>query len=253
MAEASWNGQHIQLVWFVNDVDGIAAGDIFQRIWKTEADQIQQNRVLSTSSPFLSQASSRDAGLARQVQVQPGRIDVVLSAEVDGDSEDELFRSLFEMPDSLTALIDAVEEDYFLDREVFRLSVVATLLKPVDTYDDGRADFIKTLGYDFAIANATDLMFQINSRKIIDGVNINRVVQIATTGLQTFFAVFEQGGVPTPTTTAAIRYASRRHFDFNTVPEGKALDRGLQITILKLLSSELLRVATAGTLVSLKA
>ncbi|WP_292242680.1 hypothetical protein [Mesorhizobium sp.] len=248
---ADWRGQHIQFVWFLADVEGLVAAEVFRRVWATEPEQTQQNRAPNPSNPFLSVASTAVSGLTSQVQIQPGRIDVLLVAE-PGQEDQSVFKSLFDLNQHLLALVEGITAKQAVDRDAFRLSAVATLLKPVDTYNDGVKEFTNSLGFDFAISNPSDLMFQVNSRKIIGGINMNRVLQISTMGFQTFNLPLMAGApIPGPGSTAT-QYAARRHLDFNTAPDGKLLERTRHAPIFKALADELRRVARNGTLEALR-
>ncbi|MER9840143.1 hypothetical protein NKJ59_02635 [Mesorhizobium australicum] len=251
MAMADWRAQQIQFVWFLAEVDGLSAGDIFRQIWSTEPEQIQQNRAPNPSNPFLSVASIIEGGRTSQVQVQPGRVDVIYSA--DPLQEDQAaFHSLFDLVPNLTKMLQGVELNKIVVRDAFRLAAVVTVLKPVSTYEHGVGEFIEALGFDFAVPNATDLVFQVNSRKSLGDVNVNRLIQLGTIGIHSGnFTLMPGARIPMPDASTT-QYAARRHFDFNTVPDGRLLEHASHGPILRSLADEITRVIEAGAVRGLR-
>ncbi|MER9140323.1 hypothetical protein NKI20_29425 [Mesorhizobium sp. M0830] len=253
MAMVDWKGQNVQLVWFLADVDGVSAAEIFRRIWDEEPEQAHNNRVPNPSNPFLSLASSIDDGVQSQVQVQPGRVDVVISTDIPNESAN-VFGALFDLEERLNFLLNRNETVSIISKDAFRIALVATSMKPVESYSDGVKEFISALGFDFGIANATDLMFQINSRFSLGDIIANRLVQLSTVGFQSFAFPLAPGSVLPHLSTSTIpaQFVARRHFDFNTVPDGKLLERDKLRHIFRGLADELLRVIAVGNLSGLR-
>lgn len=251
MTKEVWRGQHVQFVWFIADVDGLSADEVFRRVWQIEPDQTQKNRTPNPANPFLSLASSAVDGLTSQVQIQPGRVDVIVTVE-PGQENESVFDALFDLKKNILTVLNGINSRSAVARDAYRISTVATVLKPVASYQDGVKEFTQSLGFDFKIPNPSDLMFQVNSRKTIAGVPINRLLQISTMGFQTVAFPLVQGAVFSTPSAVPTQYAARRHLDFNTAPDGRVLEHARQASIFECLTDELLRIAESGSVADLR-
>jgi len=239
----AWGGQQVQLVWFLANVEGVDASDVFKRVWEVEADSVQRNRIPGPANPFLSVASSRKDTVDLVVQVLPGRCDLIITS---ASQDESVLGHLFDVETALNDVFDRLDRSGGVGQDVFRISVVATVMKPVDQYAEGAAEFFGSLGFDPEIPDASDLMFQLNSKKLVGGVLANRIIQFSVAGLQAF--AVGQGNM----SVTSISFAARRQYDFNTIPDGTLLEQARQLPIFRALANELLTAAASGKLESLR-
>lgn len=249
--QMAFRGQIIQFAWFLHSIDDVHAPSMFNQFWGADPDLAQTNRAPGPANPFLSIAGTSHNGVLRQIQVQPGRVDLVVNAELSDDPE-KAFANLFnyeaELYDISTRLKVA---DNPLKREATRLSTVVTMLEPVGSYTAAAKRFFDFSGFKTKAPNLSDLGLQLNSRKTVDGVDINRVVGLSVFGVQVF-SLSMSPGVAQTSMSPSVLFAARRMFDFNTVPDGRTLKIKDQLPIFDALVSEILRVSASGTLKSLE-
>ncbi|MEZ2329945.1 hypothetical protein AB6802_09490 [Mesorhizobium sp. RCC_202] len=242
-----WRGQVVQMAWFLPSVADIDAAAVFKSVWGIEPDQTQRNRVPGPANPFLSVAAASKDALNLQAQVLPGRLDLIVTS---GEAESEPLGILFDYKKTLGDLVQAASGAAFVESGVIRLSIILTLLKPVEGNSEGAAEFYKSAGFDPKIENVSDLMFQINARKRIDEVPINRIMQISVGAVQAM--LLQMGPQGAQTSQNSVRYVARRHYDFNTVPDGKLIEPARIEPIFSGIAQEILRVAATGSISGLR-
>jgi hypothetical protein len=75
-----WAAQSFRIAWFGSGLENVGADQVFLKAFGLEAENIHRNRVPSQANPFWSKASGSivEGRQAADVQIQPGRLDIVL-------------------------------------------------------------------------------------------------------------------------------------------------------------------------------
>lgn len=246
---SGWGAQQVQLVWFLTDVANLHAAELFSQTWDGPPDQTQANRIPTPEAPFLSQAGSRRDGMAMQVVVQPGRVDLFVSVDPEQEPQ-KMLGSLFDLTGALAQVVAKLKVRPLVDRDAFRLAAVATFLKPVDTYSDAVKEWTKFSGMKIQAPSPSDLVFQINSRAALSGILCNRLINLSVFAIQPF-------AISLPPTSGSVASApallsARRHVDCNTVPDGRLLESDRHHIILSSLMSEIVRIHSSNSIKSLE-
>ena len=244
---SNWSGETLQFVWFLDSVENLDAATLFRAVWNAEPDNLQKNRVPNHAAPFLSLASSEVDGAVRRVQVQPGRVDLWYAIAPGAEG---VFQNCFNFDAQLTMLYEQVQKISFDSHRVYRISLIGAQVLPVSDYNDSVREIYGALGFDLNIPRVSDLTFQVNSRVDFGESVVNRLLHLSTVSVQDFQFDLERPIAPYPSTR--VELASRRQFDFNTVPDGQFISLERQHELFKLISEEMMRVAHDGTLNSFR-
>ena len=236
---ALWGSQSIQFAWFLTSVEGVKADEIFQIVSSEEPEQMQRNRVPSPATPFLSLASGVVNGQNYAVQVQPGRVDIVVSPVPDPGEEFSL--PMIGTEQTLTALLNRVDALAPKLANCIRLAAIANTVEQVPTYEAAARILLDSIGLELNLDGTSDLMFQVNRRKL-DGqfAPINRVLRYAVLSVQEM--LFQVGGSPNIQPIRKERLAASLVLDINTIPDGTVLEVSSQKSIFVEIVGEILRL-----------
>jgi hypothetical protein len=157
-----------------------------------------------------------EEGFVRSVQLQPGRIDIVLQAMLDP----QLLtgpRGLG-IEDAFSKLDRGARKILSASRDVLRIAVNARLTLGFEDLASANRKVEEILPYSLTIGDRRDFILQFNSRTQSSGLEFNRIMKWATESV-TFFSGSLQDGFPTipPSSEGIDLWVSVVHFDFNTV------------------------------------
>ncbi|MCP8883020.1 hypothetical protein NIM87_05875 [Devosia sp. XJ19-1] len=248
-----WRSNTIQFAWFVQSADKLAADKIYEKLVGAEPISVQRNKLPSPANPFFGVASGDVDEVAVQVQLQPGRVDLLIqpNEELQQASVDEI--ATFETRPYISRFLDRIAAGDLIEQPVNRLALVVNLAKPAASLSAGIDVAMDVSGFHPPVRPDSEFMVQLNSRIQLDGTLINRLVRFGVQSVQNLVFNVEVGqGAPVAAPTTAVRYATTTMLDFNTVPVGSWIDEAQQRTIFKLLGSEVLRVAEDGRLEALR-
>lgn len=247
-----WGSSTIQFAWFVQNAEALSAEVIFTRLAGYEPVSVQKTRQLSPVNPFYGTAAGGDTTVGVQVQLQPGRVDVLIQPS------EELHASTDEVPtldtgSYLKRFMDAIRASQIVDQPVNRIAVVVNLAKPVADLAHGIELAMEVSGFTPPVKPDSEFLVQLNSRAVLEGQTINRLVRFGVTGLHNvMFNLATDPIAPHGMSATGVRYATTAMLDFNTVPDGSWIDEARQRTIFSLIGQEILRVAEVGNLEALK-
>lgn len=242
---AIWGSQSIQFGWFVTSVDGLKADVLYEGIVGHEPDHAQRNKVPNPAAPFFSVASGALDGLQRQLQVQPGRIDLLISGEEEGGGVGN-GPQLLDTRKVIEETVHLFDKRTIVWPDAVRLTVVANLFWPAADAGAATEKFFEVTGLNFGLNDMTDPMLQINRRKPLKSlpVEMNRVMRFGTASFQEFVVQFQDAkSMPVPISVQ--HFGASLTLDFNTAPDGRVFQVKDQVSICKELAEELLRVAEA--------
>ncbi|MBB3393270.1 hypothetical protein FHT82_006064 [Rhizobium sp. BK275] len=239
---AVWGSQSVQFVWFLTSVENLRAEALYQALVGDEPDTSQRNKVPSPANPFLSTADGVIENRQFQLQVQPGRVDLIISAfqqELDQDI------TLLETVDEIQGVLEAIPKAAIEWPVAVRQSVVANLVAPVKNDAEAYSLFLETAEYALDLPDFSDPILQINRRKALKaGGFMNRLMRFGVAATQQFmFEINQFAGAGQAIPVSKQRFGCSLTLDINTVPDGRTIDSKHQITIFKELSQELIRLA----------
>lgn len=238
--------QSIQLVWFIPSTEGVKADVLFEAIFDEDPANVQKNKVPSPANPFLSVASGAVSKFMAQVQVQPGRVDLVLSGLPNGNDSSlpllDTAESVAAIEDRLSAAADALPI-------CLRVALVGNLHAPTASAVEASKKIIDQIGINLPFSDFSDFSFQLNRRKTINGIELNRLVRFSVAAFQQFMITVNNGN-SMPVTLE--EHGAALAIDINTVPNGAIIDSQRQITIYKAMFGEFLRIGENGTLKALE-
>lgn len=242
-----WGSQSIQFVWFIASVDDARASVLYERLVREEPDSMQQNRVSVPGNPFLSVASGQVGESEYKFQIQPGRIDLLLSPKQD-----------LESPQSTMSLLDTQLEikrvlNFFSNVNdgwplSVRLSVVANLCEMQATEEKSTETFLNLTGIEMKGEDLSDLVLQVNRRKPFRDYPLlmNRLMRFGTAVYQKFQIQTDDAFGPNRAVPVSVQEcATTLVLDFNSVPDGRVFEFGDQVSIFNELADELLRIASS--------
>lgn len=237
-----WGSQSIQVVWFVQSLENIKADSLFELITGGEPDNVQRNRIPGPLNPFFGVANGVIDSREYQIQIQPARVDLIISPSPVTEDTGHDFRLMAtkETLDILLSRFEAVAEH--LPPSV-RLSLITNLAKPAADQTSAVASVLNMSGLNLPFGDVSDPILQLNRRKALShGVIINRIVRFSVGAYQQFVMQFDQTqGAPLPVTAQS--FASALTLDFNTVPDGRIFKGTDQLTTFKEIISETLKFA----------
>lgn len=225
--------QDIQLVVFAPDVSSVSVEEAFASLFGEVPASVQKNAFPQPNAPFLAKAHGERNGLACDIQVKEGRVDVSVSAIQAPRLDFQLISfdptSVFEeILASYGAVFGAIPG-------VYRQAVVGNFGEPHGSASDAISAFAEGVGLrEFEVnVEPADLLFTFNRRRHInDQWQINRIVRHSVDILAYFngpqptapFSLINMPAVPTKQI-----FVHNRMLDFNTVPTGLTMDIGTQV------------------------
>lgn len=243
-----WSTHTVQFVWFVSQAQNFQADEIFEQLLGKEPDGFQRNKNPSGNNPLFGSANGVVDDAAIEVRVQPGRIDVILSAN-EADEEPATF-PIFDGWPILEKLVEAQCPLAF--DGCTRVAISANFAKPIGEYSEG-VEIIESLtGFKHPVAVDSDFLIQLNSRKDFESSTLNRLIRYSISAQQKLMlnvnGGVEQGLVPASDTTRAVAVLC----DVNLKPTGEVLDKDARNTIFGNIRDELFKIGQECTLVSLE-
>lgn len=224
---AEWLLHSYRVVWFGGGTESIGAGELFSTAFGDEAETVQKNRVPGVTNPFWSKASGRSgANTLVEVQVQPGRIDVVFAPPPDQSPETSTLRiDKSVITDIATTLANA--------GQAARVAIVVEAILPQPDYQTALFTSQSHAGLENLVPGVHDFSLQMNRRrkfKCDDAQEMNFVARWGTAISQLIQIDFGSGQVqPSPVTH--LQHAASVLLDINSVPTGASIETGQQITM----------------------
>lgn len=238
-----WHVQALQIVWFTSVTEIPSAEKLFQIAYQSEADLVQRNRQLGAANRFLSVAESVIDDGKYAVQVQPGRVDFMITVDNSDVEFDAPIKSL-----SLELVHAKVQE--VVERitgqipSVHRVAHVGSYVLPVSDYQEAAKMHLEMTGIDFPPEDLSDLLFQVNKKTAGYGVyEINRLLRLgiaAEHGL-----LLSVGQAPEGVEAFAPKYGLSLVLDFNSVPSGMPINSDDQTSLFARLIDETKRLVAA--------
>lgn len=239
-----WAAQSFRIAWFGSGLESAGADQIFSKGFAIEPENIHRNRVPNQANPFWSKASGtlEGGGKSAEVQVQPGRLDVVLMP-VNEDPAPTL------PLDTLDVFLEPLATAMSAIGPAFRLAVIVEVVELVGSSEEasliaqGLANIAKPT------ESITDFSYQLNNRRQFRSVKdqtMNRLVRWATSTFQ--IVRFSVGPEAATTPVTDLSHAASVFMDLNNVPSPRPLEPFEQLAIYKELVGEFRRLAEDPTL-----
>lgn len=238
-----WQANTVQLALFCTTVDGLDAEELFNLGFNQAPETSQKSRTISALNPFLSVAAGVFDGLQYVVQIQAGRLDVVVSSNPSADINLDAAMKTFDCAIVLGRVVAFIGGIAPKNLQAVRVALVAQLLHPVPTYSDAAEIVGGMLGIDVVRDDMSDLLFQVNRRKRLQsGHEVNRLVRLGVYSLDVIMSQMVQGGGQMQVS----QLAASLMLDFNSVPLPVIFAPNTQVIVAQQLSDEILAVANAA-------
>lgn len=236
---------NLRLVWFPLEYTRGLATDLFAEFCGAEPDRSSISRHPTANQPAIETAGGGWGDFDVDVQVQHGRVDLVVQPGQLGVVRDSPVPQVVEVNDILPKVLLAVKGAQ-TGIKANRISVIATALDVGRDIQEARDKFVAYIGFDIGVPDSSDHFLQINRRALIGGVTCNRVIQLVVSEFQNFQISFAPSG-PVQNWASASQ-ALTLTLDFNTVPQPKEITLDDQKNIFDGIFAEILRALERGSL-----
>lgn len=213
----------MQAVWFSPTASQSEASSLFEKAFQRPAEQTQRNALATPQNRFLSSASSNYEGIARAVQIQPGRVDLSILPEItDSWNGDLPTLDAQEATKTLSAAVSIISNA--IGSSTQRFAIVTSAIKNSDSANEAFIFANEKLNGIIPFPDGTDLMAQVNRRttsKVLTDkdVVINRLVRIGTGSVQSVqISPPPQMGVVVQPLVVSESHFAEYTIDINTVP-----------------------------------
>jgi hypothetical protein len=250
---ATWSSQSVQLVWFLLSSDGVKADAFFEAVSGEEPVDIQRNKIPSPTNPFLSVATGPLPWLRAQlqVQVQPGRLDLLVIGAENPHAPFAL--PVLETERVIEWLLERIDGQLSFPI-VSRLALVVNLHQPTSSADEATDIILEKLNFDPGFRGFSDFNFQMNLRKHMPShqLHVNRLLKYSVASFQRFFMPTNPMQIPSSSIpVASEEFGAMMSIDVNTVPDGSHIALNRQAPIFASMAEELIKLARSGKLASL--
>jgi len=244
---SNWDALSIQVAWFASDARRVDISALYNELFATSPDAIQNNKVPTPAAPFLSAASGQFGDLAVQLHVQSARIDLFVQPPPPTDPPDapSSITDLEELVSNLTLYGEVVGAHL---NSVNRLALVTTLFNLADSLPAANRGAAEAAGVALPGYEISDFSFQLNSRRAAPSqpqVQLNRLLKFGVLTFQTVLMDVALYGIA-PTNRQS--FASSLQIDVNTIPQLQPIPLDAQISAWSDLVAEMLALRENGTL-----
>lgn len=176
------------------------------------------------------------------LQVQPGRIDLVLQTTQEGVDPDG-FLGLLEADIAMAVAEDAFVKIADTVPHCIRVALVSNFCRPYDSYMDAAAEIINHTGLQVPPNDLSDLNVVVNKPLACDGGWVmNRLIRLSVIQSQLYeMSPATLGGVP----VGDPKFGSFLTLDFNNVPASESLSAADQRTYFARMKEEAYRFEAA--------
>ncbi|WP_156397560.1 MULTISPECIES: hypothetical protein [unclassified Sphingomonas] len=234
----NWQAESLHCVAFhTPDVSGLPAPDLFSKIFGSYPLNFNSNPA---GAPPMSVAAGAWQNFSAALQVQPGRIEIILSAP---SSTDDLPDPITDIPQALSAIREVAVALVALVSPV-RLALVANMFKRHSSPEDAVAGYRSNTGVPVP-SSAIDLTFGINVRKAGEksGVSINRIARWGT-GVQQIMMLMV--GHAAPTMGRRVIPVETLMLDINSVQQSNVIGTDICVALLDDLVNETKNLISGG-------
>ncbi|WP_288199640.1 hypothetical protein [uncultured Pleomorphomonas sp.] len=223
-----------------SELSNFDAEQFFTALIGEAPETVQKNRKVGPANPFLNLVSGHCPFGQAVIQVQPDRVDLIVSSDVSngitvGPPE------CFDFRDFLSTYVTNRTWEETSVSGAYRIAIGATLLKEANSYPEA-IDVISDLtGISIPFRDVWDFGFQLNRRKqIIENTEINRLIKYSVALFSGF--VVNQQFISGQNNSRVSEISSNTNvmveLDVNTVPSAFVLTHEFQGEILKALAME---------------
>ena len=159
---SDWNAVSVQLVWFSAEAHGLDASDLFATMAEAAATSTNRNSSPSAANPRFSSASGEVEGVAFEIGVQFGRVDLVVQRPVaEGKFGPELFANTPELLDDVTTKAKRLTGTV---PSINRLALVLQLVNLAGSHPKCTQLVNQSIGNAVDLDGISDLMLQVNRK-----------------------------------------------------------------------------------------
>lgn len=235
----------LQMVWFTASPTPLKASDVYRSLLEDEPDGSQINRNVNPADPVLSTANGLIGDIIIELQVRPGRADLLLRPSISNPAGTEI--PTMDLGKAIGLIGERVKNSYKAVESIIRTSLISRLLEKSTNSQDATQRVLNSVKVDIQAPEISDAIFQINSRvSISEELKINRIMRFESASLQTYAVDVRQAS------QALIPIVKEQSYmvlqlDINTVPLPVPLTEVQLTQAFKSIMDETLRLATAAS------
>lgn len=251
---SAWGSQSIQLAWFFFHQTAARVEEVFANFAGEEPTVVQRNKTPNPANPLTGFASGVANERNYQVQLQPGRMDVIVTPmNVDEDDGDSV--ALLPTISTLSDLLSRIGPVCEAVGNATRLAGVANMVDPQPDEASAINRMFEVFGFQPNLDGVRDPLLQLNKRKSIPGSNVemNRLMRFGVAATQRFVINVDPGmGAANSAIPVSLQtFGTNLVLDFNTVPSGEIIESADQVAIFGTIVDELRRIAEVRSIVAL--
>lgn len=246
---SDWNAVSVQVVWFSAEAHGLDANDLFATMTGAPATSTNRNSSPTPTNPRFSSALGEADGVAFEIGVQFGRVDLVVQRPAsEGQFGPELFKNTPELLDDVATKTKRLTGTV---PNVNRLALVLQLGNFAGSHPKCTQLVNQSIGNAIDFEGISDLMLQVNRKfkaPAATELEMNRLLRFAVLQIQ---QVFMDAARAALAGTQEVFLASFM-VDLNTVPTTRVIDVAEQDRIWDTLAAEALRLRDVGSIEGLR-
>lgn len=235
----------LQMVWFTASQTPLKAVEVYRALLEVEPDGSQINRSVNPADPILNTANGLLGGIAVELQIRPGRADLLLRPAEASAGGPEI--STIEIETSIAALRNYAGNIHKAVEATTRISLISRLLEKTASAAAATQRVLESVQVEIRAPNISDSLFQINSRvPLPSGLEVNRIMRFESAVIQTYAVNLNQ---PIQSLFPVIQEQNYMvmQLDINTVPLTGTMTQDQINSAFEFISEETLRLALTAS------
>lgn len=235
----------LQMVWFTASQTPLKAAEVYRALLEVEPDGSQINRNVNPADPILNTANGLLDGIAVELQIRPGRADLLLRPAEAGAGGPEIPTIGIEA--SIAALRNYAGNIHKAVESTTRISLISRLLEKTESAAAATQRVLESVQVEIRAPNISDSLFQINSRvPLANGLEVNRIMRFEAAAIQTYAVNLNQLAQSLFPVIQEQNYMVMQ-LDINTVPLTGVMTQDQINSAFEFISEETLRLALAAS------
>lgn len=237
--------QSIQLSFFAPEAQKIRADVLFSQAFGQDADLVQSNRTPSPEAPFFSLAVGSTDNIDSRVQVQPGRIDLIVAPK-EGAAGDSI--PLFDVKDNLARVRRSLSNINVEDEKISRVAVLVQLMRIFHTLPEVTAFLLDQADIKIDLSGVSDFNMQLNRRRRLESWGNHEMNRLVTLTENIFQRVQLQFAAPNsgPRPVGINYFGGGVLVDINSAPGHEFIPAGSVARVAEEIMAEMTRFTSSS-------
>lgn len=237
-----WGADFVSAAFFVGAAPvTVSVSELFSLAYGVKPTQINENRH---PGGWIGTAGNSDGAVTKTIQIQPGRIDLVISGAEAEFSSNPSPLSIQDVTVAMDELLAAARKIVSQFNVFVRLAVNCRLARHEKNIKDANKALLSVFPYKIPLDQESDFIFQINNGKQMPKFFMNRIVKWSVENIQILAATNPFGQLSSISSEQLVGnfYSGIVHMDFNSAPSHITWNADQVSEMLDIISSEVLRV-----------